>query len=96
MSVLIKPLITEKATALSEKSNRYTFVVDGEANKIQIRKAVEETFNVVVAKVRTLNVDGKARTRYTKTAVVKGRSKGFKKAIIELSEGHSIDFYENV
>jgi large subunit ribosomal protein L23 len=96
MSILIKPLITEKATAESEKNNRYCFVVSRNSNKIQIRKAVEDSFGVTVLDVRTMNIDGKARTRYTQTAVVKGRSKGYKKAIIQVAPGQSIDFYENV
>lgn len=95
-TVLIKPLITEKLTADAEKYNRYGFVVAGDSNKVEIKKAVEKNYGVKVTKVRTINVDGKARSRYTKTGMVNGRTNGFKKAIVQLAEGDMIDFYDNI
>lgn len=94
--ILIKPLITEKLTASAEKLNSYGFVVNGDANKVEIKKAVESAYNVKVEGVRTLNVDGKKRSRYTKTGVVTGRTNGYKKAIVKLVEGDAIDFYDNI
>jgi len=95
-NVLLRPLITEKMTADSEKNNRYGFIVPKEADKIQIRKAVEDTYNVKVTAVRTVNVDGKKKSRYTKTGVVSGRKPSYKKAIVQLADGNIIDFYENI
>jgi large subunit ribosomal protein L23 len=94
--VLIRPLITEKITSESEKLNRYGFVVNRKANKIEIKKAVENKYGVKVADVRTLNVDGKKRSRFTKTGIVKGRTNSYKKAIVQLAEGNVIDFYDNI
>ena len=94
--VLIRPLITEKTSVDSEDNNRFSFVVANDANKIEIRKAIEKKYNVDVTGVRTLNVDGKKRSRYTKTGIVKGRSRSFKKAIISVAEGQTIDLYDNI
>lgn len=96
MSVLKKPIITEKMTALTEGSNRYGFVVDGQANKIQIKEAVEKMYGVSVDRVNTMNYNGKHKTRYTKTGWVEGRTNKFKKAIVTLMEGDAIDFYSNI
>tara|TARA_B110000046_G_C12849312_1_gene337032 strand:+ start:115 stop:408 length:294 start_codon:yes stop_codon:yes gene_type:complete len=94
--ILIKPLITEKMTSDTEKNNAYGFVVADGANKVEIKKAVEKEYGVTVMSVRTLRVDGKARQRFTKTGVIKGRTVGYKKAIISIGEGEMIDFYENI
>lgn len=94
--ILTKPLITEKLTADAEKYNRYGFEVASGTNKVEIKKAVESAYGVKVTKVRTINVDGKKRSRYTKTGVVSGRTYGFKKAIVQLAEGDMIDFYDNI
>ncbi|MFZ8836818.1 MAG: 50S ribosomal protein L23 [Flavobacteriales bacterium] len=94
--ILVKPLITEKMTADSEKNNAYGFVVADGANKVEIKKAVEKEYGVTVTSVRTLRVDGKRRQRYTKTGIIKGRTVGYKKAIVSLAEGEMIDFYENI
>ena len=94
--ILVKPLITEKMTADTEKSNAYGFVVADGANKVEIKKAVEKEYGVTVTSVRTLRVDGKRRQRYTKTGIIKGRTVGYKKAIVSLAEGEMIDFYENI
>lgn len=94
--ILLRPLITEKMTAQTEKNNRYGFIVAKGANKIQIRKAVENQFQVKVLDVRTINVDGKARSRFTKTGVISGRTSSYKKAIVQVADGDVIDFYENI
>ncbi len=94
--IIIKPLITEKMSADTERTNSYGFVVALGANKIEIKKAIENEYSVTVTKVRTLRVDGKARQRFTKTGVVKGRTNSYKKALVSLAEGESIDFYDNI
>ncbi|MDH4057453.1 MAG: 50S ribosomal protein L23 [Cyclobacteriaceae bacterium] len=95
MSVLKKPLVTEKVSALNEKG-KYGFVVDIEANKVEIKKAVEKQYGVTVAHVNTMRMMGKQKSRYTKTGVLAGRKPNFKKAIVTLAEGEVIDFYSNV
>ena len=95
MSVLKKPLVTEKVSALNEKG-KYGFVVDSDANKVEIKKAVEKQYGVNVEKVNTMNVMGKLKTRYTKAGVLAGRRPSYKKAIVTLAEGEVIDFYSNV
>jgi large subunit ribosomal protein L23 len=96
MSTLKKPVITEKMTALTEELNRYGFVVDHNANKLQIKSAIEEMYGVSVDRVNTMNYKGKHKTRYTKTGWVEGRTNKFKKAIVTLAEGDAIDFYSNI
>ena len=95
MSVLKKPLVTEKVSALNEKG-KYGFIVDAEANKVEIKKAVEKQYGVNVERVNTMKVMGKMKTRYTKTGVLSGRRPNYKKAIVTLAEGEVIDFYSNV
>ncbi len=97
MEVLIKPLITEKMSAVTEKyPNRYGFVVDKRATKGQIKKAVEDMYDVSVATVNTMIYLGKQKSRYTRTGFQTGRKSSFKKAIVTLNEGQSIDFYSNI
>ncbi len=96
MSILIKPLITEKMTAISEKYNRYGFIVNKKANKLQIKKAVEELYGVTVNDVNTMIYSGKRKSRYTKTGFIEGKTKAFKKALVTLNEGEVIDFYSNI
>ena len=96
MNILITPVITEKMTEQSETFNRFAFVVDRSANKIEIKKAVEETYDVTVESVRTMVCIGKKRTRGTKSGFISGRTKTYKKAIVSLSEGDTIDFYSNI
>jgi large subunit ribosomal protein L23 len=96
MEILLKPIITEKMTAQSEKLNRFGFIVDRNANKIQIKKAVEKMYNVTVETVNTLRYAGKNKSRYTKTGMVHGTTNAFKKAIVTLKEGETIDFYSNI
>lgn len=95
-NVLVKPLITEKTSKLSENYNKYTFVVDPRANKIQIKKAIEEMYNVDVSKVNTITMPRKAKSRFTKSGVLSGKTKKVKKAIVTLAEGEEIDFYADV
>ncbi|MDR0581926.1 MAG: 50S ribosomal protein L23 [Prevotellaceae bacterium] len=94
--IIIKPLITEKMTILGEKLNRYGFVVDRNANKIEIKKAVEEMYGVTVSNVNTVNYHGKRKSRYTKAGLLTGRTNHFKKAIVTLAGEDKIDFYSNI
>ena len=96
MEALIKPVLTEKMTAQGEKLNRYGFIVDTRANKLQIRSAVEQMYNVVVTDVNTMNYMGKAKSRYTKAGLLAGRNNNYKKAVVTLKEGDRIDFYSNI
>ena len=95
MSVLIKPLVTEKVSALNEEG-RYGFVVANDANKIQIKNAVEATYGVTVEDVNTMRYQGKAKSRYTKSGVISGRTKSYKKAIVKVADGEVIDFYSGI
>lgn len=96
MSILIKPIITEKATNDSELFNRYAFVVDKRANKIEIKDAVETAYGVTISSVKTMNYPVQRSTKYTKKGLVTGLKAGYKKAIVQLAEGESIDFYNNL
>ncbi len=91
--VLIKPLITEKSESLSEDQNKYTFMVDKRANKVEIKKAVEEFYNVTVDKVNTAVMPGKAVVRSTKSGILRGRKGNYKKAIVTLAYDDEIDFF---
>ncbi len=95
MSILKRPLVTEKVSALNEKG-KYGFIVDMDANKVEIKRAVEKQYGVNVERVNTQNVMGKKKTRYTKTGILSGRRPGYKKAIVTLAQGEVIDFYSNV
>jgi large subunit ribosomal protein L23 len=92
-TILIKPLITEKSEGLSEKLTKYSFVVKKDANKIEIRKAVEGMYNVTVKAVNTVIVPGKSKVKNTRSGLQRGRKPAFKKAIVTLSEGEEIDFF---
>lgn len=94
--ILIRPIITEKMTAQGEKENRYGFVVTRDSNKLDIRDAVKKQFNVEVESVRTMIVRGKKRTRYTKTNILRGTSSSYKKAIVTLKKGETIDLYSSI
>ena len=96
MSILIKPIITEKATNDSELNNRYTFQVNKKSNKVEIKKAVEAVYGVSVEKVRTINVRPDRKTKFTKTGVQHGKTNAVKKAIVQLAEGETIDLYANM
>ena len=95
-NIQIIPVVTEKANAITEKGNRYTFKVSPEANKFQIKDAVEKLYDVKVVGVSTMNFGGKSKQRYTKSGIIKGRTVAFKKAIVTLAEGQTIDFYSNL
>jgi large subunit ribosomal protein L23 len=94
--ILLKPILTEKLTAQEEPLNRYGFLVDRTANKIQIKKAVEEMYGVTVDSVNTMRYAGKNKSRFNKTGVIAGRSSHFKKAMVTLPKGEKIDFYSNI
>jgi len=96
MEILIKPIVTEKMTDLGTVLNRYGFVVHKNANKIQIKLAVEKMYGVSVESVNTMLYGGKAKSRYTKSGIITGKTKSFKKAIVTLAEGEMIDFYSNI
>ena len=94
--VLIKPILTEKANAQQEKLHRYAFKVSRKANKLEIKKAVEEFYGVSVVGVNTVVVPGKNKTRYTKKGFVQGQKQSFKKALVTVAEGETIDLYSNI
>ena len=96
MNILIRPIITEKATADSEDNNRFAFVVDKRANKIEIKKAVESFYGVNVENVRTMIMPQKRSIKYTKAGMVEGGKGSYKKAIIEVRSGETIDLYSNI
>ncbi|MBQ9473174.1 MAG: 50S ribosomal protein L23 [Bacteroidales bacterium] len=116
MNIIIKPLISEKMTRLSEEAanpkltrmqrkkdkpqpvahNRYGFIVDRRANKIEIKKAVESFYNVKVLDVNTMNYAGKRKSRYTKAGFISGRTNAFKKAVVTLAPDNTIDFYASI
>ena len=96
MTYIIKPLVTEKMTGITEKQNKYGFVVRPEAKKIELKKEIESRYNVTVTDVNTCVYAGKNKTRYTKAGLLKGRTNAFKKAIVTLKEGDVIDFYSNI
>ena len=96
MSILIKPIITEKATLDSELRNCFSFLVNTKANKVEIKKAVETAYGVSVDKVRTINVRPDRKTKYTKTGLQRGKTNATKKAIVQLAEGEIIDLYSNI
>ncbi|MCC6253232.1 MAG: 50S ribosomal protein L23 [Bacteroidia bacterium] len=96
METIIKPVLTEKMTKASEKHNRYGFIVNSNANKIEIKSAVEKAYSVNVEKVWTQNYIGKIKTRNTKRGPVSGLTNRHKKAVVSLKEGEVIDFYSNI
>jgi large subunit ribosomal protein L23 len=83
-------------TRMSEKLNRYGFMVDKRASKLQIIKAIKELYGVDVASVNTMIYSGKNKSRFTKSGIISGRTSTFKKAIITLAKGETIDFYSNI
>ncbi len=94
--VLVKPILTEKANAQQEKLRRYAFKVDRRANKLEIKKAVEEFYGVNVVDVNTAVVPGKNKTRYTKAGFIQGMKGAYKKALVTVADGESIDLYSNI
>jgi len=96
MSILLKPIVTEKMTAQGDKFNRYGFIVAKNANKVEIKKAVEELYGVTVESVNTMRYGGKVKTRYTKSGMMSGKTNATKKAVVTLAQGNTIDFYSNI
>ncbi len=97
MAVIIKPLVTEKMTAMTEKMpNRFGFIVRPDANKLEIKHEVEALYNVKVVDVNTMKYQGKSKSRYTRSGLLKGRTNAFKKAVVTLKDGDTIDFYSNI
>jgi large subunit ribosomal protein L23 len=96
MEFLKKPILTEKASALTEKSNRFTFKVEPKANKLQIKSAIEKMYGVNILAINTMVVNGKLKSRNTKGGLVSGRSPKYKKAIVTLKDGETIDYYANI
>jgi large subunit ribosomal protein L23 len=97
MGIIIKPVVTEKQTKITDKiPNRVGFRVSPNANKLEIKAAIEELYGVTVAKVNTMNYDGKRKSRYTKSGTINGKEAAFKKAIVTLKEGEHIDFFSNI
>lgn len=96
MSIIIKPIVTEKVTKESEVSNRFGFVVDKRANKVEVKKAVEAAYGVTVVSVNTMNVRPDRTTKYTKSGLISGKTNAFKKAMVQVKEGETIDFYNNI
>ena len=95
MSVLIKPLVTEKFSAMNEHG-KYGFVVSRTANKVQIKQEVEKKYGVTVEFVNTMVQPCKSKSRFTKAGVISGRSKTYKKAIVKVADGEIIDFYSGI
>jgi len=96
MDILIKPVVTEKMNKMTERFNRYGFIVEKDATKLQIKKAIESLYNVSVDSVNTMIYSGKKKSRFTKSGVITGRTKAYKKAIVTLVKGDAIDFYSNI
>ena len=114
MAFIVKPLVTEKMTAITEKSSveksykvkgetrtkkaetKYGFIVLPEANKLEIKKEIESLYNVTVIDVNTARYAGKRQSRYTRKGLIKGQKNAYKKAIVTLKEGETIDFYSNI
>lgn len=96
MGIIVKPVITEKMSAQTEKLNKYAFLVDASANKVEIKKAVEKMYGVNVKSVNTANYLGKSKSRFTKTGAVTGNTPNYKKATISVAPNESIDFYSNI
>ena len=96
MSTIIKPIITEKITKDGELFNRFGFIVDKKANKIVIKKAVEAAYGVSVVSVNTMIYRADRSTKYTKSGMISGKTSAYKKAIVQLKDGETIDFYTNI
>ncbi len=96
MNITIQPIVTEKANAITEKSGRYSFRVSPDANKFQIKDLIEKLYDVKVVSVNTMNYSGKRKQRYTKSGLLRGKVAAFKKAVVTLAEGQTIDFYSNI
>ncbi len=96
MDIMIKPIVTEKATQLTERRNQYTFSVSPEANKYQIKALVEKLYGVKVVSVNTANMRGKNKSRWTKSGLLRGKTEAYKKAYVTVGEGQTIDIFSNI
>ena len=96
MAYIIKPLVTEKMSSITEKQNKFGFIVRPAANKLEMKSEVEAVYGVNVVAVNTMRYAGKNKSRYTKAGLLKGRTNAFKKAVVTLKEGETIDFYSNI
>ena len=96
MNIIIKPVVTEKMEMLGERLNRYGFIVENTANRLEVKQAVEEFYGVAVKSVNTMRYGGKRKSRYTRTGVIAGKTPSYKKAIVTLEEGEQIDFFSNI
>jgi large subunit ribosomal protein L23 len=96
MDILVRPIVTEKMTKQGETLNRYGFIVDKRADKLQIKSAIEKMYEVNVASINTMRYAGRTKTRFTKTGVQRGKTSAYKKAIVTLAQGEVIDFYSNI
>lgn len=96
MDIIVRPVVTEKMNAQAEGLRKYGFIVDKKANKVQIKKAVEDLYGVTVESVNTIYYSGKRKARFTRTGYVAGKRNAYKKALITLREGDTIDFYSNI
>lgn len=96
MGVIVKPVITEKITEKGEKLNQFGFIVESKTNKLQIKSEVEDLYGVQVLSVNTMKYSGKNKSRFIKTGLIAGKTKAFKKAIVTLAEGETIDFFSNI
>jgi len=94
--IIIEPILTEKAIRLKDEANQYVFKVAMDANKIEIKRALEVRFDVRVKSVRTMIVKGKPRQRFTRSGRIRGYTSRWKKAIVTLEEDSKFDFLENV
>ncbi len=95
MSVLIRPLVTEKVSAMNEHG-KYGFVVSKSANKVEIKREIEKTYGVTVEEVKTMVQPGKRKTRYSKSGIIAGKTSAYKKALVTVAEGDIIDFYSGI
>lgn len=96
MSILKRPLLTEKMTKIADKTGQVGFIVDKAASKDEIKAAIEKAYSVEIERINTVLVRGKRKSRFTKAGVVNGKKPNFKKAIVHLKEGQKIDFFENI
>lgn len=95
-AVLVKPIVTEKSNKLTDAGRTYAFKVDRKANKLEVKKAVEEFYGVTVTEVNTIVVPGKSKTKFTKAGFISGRKPAYKKAYVKVAEGETIDLYSNI
>lgn len=96
MEIMIKPIVTEKATQLTERRNQYTFSVSPEANKFQIKNLIEKLYGVKVVSVNTANMRAKNKARWTKSGLLRGKTSAYKKAYVTVGEGQTIDIFSNI